>query len=174
MALIMGVILTRQSSFNGAVLLRSQAYELALQLREIQLSAVSATSIEGSYRTLLGATFTTASPQNYSIAEYTLNGVGGINSTDTYGQQGLIDKRFEISEIRSVQGAAKPMLANVTVIFERPNFDARFYMGNGSPLPPPVTAIEIDIRRIGATGDPSGVFRTVEITKSGQITVLDI
>lgn len=174
MALIMGVILTRQSSFNGAVLLRSQAYELALQLREIQLSAVSATSIEGSYRTLLGASFRTANPQNYEIAEYTLTS-GNVGSPDTYGQQGIIDKRFEISQIRRVIGPTnKPPMSGVIIIFERPNFDARFYQSNGNPLPSSVTAIEIDIRRIGATGDPSGVFRTVEVTRSGQITVLDI
>lgn len=173
MALIMGVILTRQSSFNGSVLLRSQTYEVALQLREIQLSAVSATSIEGSYRTLLGAAFKTANSQAYEIAEYTLTS-GKVSASDPFGQQGNIDKRFKISGMRMVQNSVETTLTELTVIFERPNFDARFFGLNGNPLPSNVTAVEIDISRIGGTGASSGLLRTVEITPSGQITVLDI
>lgn len=175
MALIMGIVLTRQSGFNGAVLLRSQTYDVALQLREIQLSAVSATSIAGSYRTLLGASFSTGNPQTYQIAQYSSgSGSGNVTSPVPYGKQGTIDKRFQISGIRQVQGAARPPLNDLIVIFERPNFDARFYRANGNPLPATVSAVEIDITRIGATGDLSGVTRTVEVTRSGQITVLSL
>jgi Tfp pilus assembly protein FimT len=41
MMLLTVVILNRQSSFNGAVLLRNQAYEVAFALRKAQLLAVS-------------------------------------------------------------------------------------------------------------------------------------
>ena len=42
MLLVTMVVLVNHESFNNGALLRSQAYEVALRLREVQLSAVGA------------------------------------------------------------------------------------------------------------------------------------
>ena len=55
--LVVAVIIVQQTSFNGSVLLRNEAYEVALTLRNIQLSAVSASVNNGSFRALYGAHF---------------------------------------------------------------------------------------------------------------------
>ncbi len=41
MVLVLAIVLVQQTAFNGSVLLRSQAFEIALQIREVQLNAVS-------------------------------------------------------------------------------------------------------------------------------------
>ena len=54
MMLLSSIILVRHSAFNGAVLLRSQAYEVAFALRKAQLLAVSGNNNSGG--TSLGTT----------------------------------------------------------------------------------------------------------------------
>lgn len=167
MAIIMGIVLTRQDTFNGAVLLRSQAYEVALALREVQLNAVSASSIEGNYRTLLGVEFTTTNTgkNKYQIFR-DINANGQIDSGEPFGKQGSLDKRFEISAIR-VDGVAIP---TVRIIFERPDFDAKFFNASGAALN--ASEVELDVFRTGQTGTGPGVLRTIQVTSTGQITVL--
>jgi hypothetical protein len=58
-----------------------------------------------------------------------------------------------------------------SIIFERPNFDAEFYSFLGTPAPSNVSAVEIDIRVKGTSGSGLGEVRTVEVSRTGQITV---
>lgn len=161
MAVIMAVVLARHDAFNGAVLLRSQAYQVALQLREIQLSAVSAVGVEGEYRSVVGAYFTTANPNKYQIFQDG-NGNNSYDAGEEFGQQGIIDPRFRINAIR--RGVGSTNGSPVSVVFERPDFDARFFGPLGGY---PDAVIEIDIVKVD---DPS-VVRTIEITATGQIAV---
>lgn len=172
MVIIMGVVLIRQDSFNGAVLLRGEAYEIALAVRSIQQSAVSAsgrsTTVGGTvdeFRTVLGAHFTTAEPNRYAIFQDD-DGDNYFDTGEELGQQGTIDPRFFVSAIR--RGNGTPETA-VSVVFERPNFDARFFDAANSEMN--TTTLEIDIARVG--GDQSGLseVRTITITRAGQITV---
>lgn len=170
MAVIMAVVLARHDKFNGVVLLRSQAYQVALQLREIQLSAVSATSrnvsgtsLAGEYRSVLGVYFSTAEKNKYQIFQDANNNFR-YDVAEQFGQQGIIDPRFEIRAIR----ASGNSIASVSVVFERPDFDARFF-GPGGELP--ASQIEVDIAKVGESGTGSDVVRTVEITATGQIAV---
>lgn len=169
--LVMGIIVSKHSSYNGAVLLRSQAYSVALQAREIQLSAVSALETESlGYRNVLGLHFNTGTPAFY----YNFRDADNDHFFDTgeeFGRRNNIDSRFEIDAIRLVGSAAIP--SAVSVVFERPNFDARFFTAGGGTGTEPagVTAIEVDIRLKGSTGSGVGDVRTVVITKTGQITV---
>lgn len=167
MVIIVSVILVRQSSFNGAVLLRSQAYEVALQLRSIQLNAVSATSESGAFRSILGVYFDPAIPDSYRIYTDTDTPPDFFyESSEEFGLQGLIDPRFEIREIRNIGGSYDGN--GISIVFERPNFDARFYDSGGQV---DATSIEIDIARVGSTGTGPGDIRTVEVTSAGQISV---
>ncbi len=169
--LVLGVIMVRQSSFNGAVLLRSQAYEVALQIREIQLSALSAVGESGEFQNVLGLHFDTATP-NYYWSFRDVDADSYYDSDESIGKRNNLDKRFEISAIRLIGDVSVP--TNLSIVFRRPNFDANFYVGSGTAVSSAVSAIEIDVRLKGTTGTGPGEVRTVEISRTGQITVQSI
>ena len=58
----------------------------------------------------------------------------------------------------------------MSIVFERPNFDARFYTSSG-PVSSAVSAVQLVVRLRGTTGTGVGVVRVVEISRTGQITV---
>jgi prepilin-type N-terminal cleavage/methylation domain-containing protein len=163
MAIVTIVVLVRQDAFNSAVLLRNQTYEVAFDLRDVQLRAVSASGDinPGSFRSVLGIHFATTEGNDgqYRIFQDS-NGNGYYDAGEEYGVQGQLDPRFVISELR-LGGTEEE---EVSVLFLRPNFDARFYTTAG--VRSPETILEIDIERRG-----SGDTRTLEVTASGQITV---
>ncbi len=167
--LVTSIILVRHTSYNGAVLLRSQAYEVALQAREIQLSAVSAMLEAGGFRNVFGLHFDTNTPDYYlNFKDDTTSGGNFYyDSGEQIGKRNNIDKRFEIGAIRLSNGATPNELS---IVFERPNFDARFFDGANSEITTAST-VEIDIRLKGTSGTGSGEVRTVEISRTGQITV---
>lgn len=170
LTLVMGMILVQQNAFNGAVLLRNQVYEIAFDAREVQLSAIGAVSgvTATNFRSSRGMYFDPAtSPKEYTIYQ-DLDGDAKYDAGESSGLlQGKLDNRFEIEEVREAGGAA--FGTGVSVIFQRPNFDALFYNSAGTQIN--VAAIEIVVRRIGTTGTGPGDVRTLEITSTGQIAV---
>ena len=168
MALILGVVFTRQDSFNNTILLRSQAYEIALQLREVQLNAVSATGYNdgGSldYYTLLGANFSTSNPNNFFVFLDTNNN-NRLDNGELRGEQGVLDSRFTITEIRTIESSSSNTVSTVSILFQRPDFDAKFYNNSGVEQTN-VIAVEIDVSE-----NTTGITRTVEVTSTGQISV---
>jgi len=172
--LVTSIILVRHTSYNGAVLLRSQAYEVALQAREIQLSAVSAILEAGGFRNVFGLHFDTNTSDYYLNFKDNTSGSGGdfyYGSGEQIGKRNNIDKRFEIGEIRLMNGVTTVSSPTaLSIVFERPNFDARFFTGANNEVTTAST-VEIDIRLKGASGTGSGEVRTVEISRTGQITV---
>lgn len=181
LVLVMSVMMAGHSAFNSAVLLRGQAYDIALETRQVQLRAVSIIggSVESDFRQQHGVFFREASPffagRKYQIFRDGLTGTAGkFDVNEEFGRQGIIDSRFYISEIRTKdQSGVEAAITNgVSVMFERPNFDAHFYDSNGNVLSD-VVAIFIDLR-VNGSADLSGPgnVRTIEITRSGQITVL--
>lgn len=167
MAIVSSIILVKQNSFNGGVLLRSQAYEVALSAREVQLNAVSSVGVAGDFRTLQGLHFdtTTSNSGIYRIFRDADND-GFFDSNESIGQQGSLDSRFEIRAIR-LGGLS---VTQVSVVFERPNFDARFFSAPNVEATS-VSSIEVDIARRGVSGNGTDVVRTLEITSTGQIVV---
>lgn len=165
MAIVASIILVRQNSFNGGVLLRSQAYEVALSAREVQLNAVSAVGVAGDFRTLQGLHFDTGANDTYRIFRDADND-GFFDTNESLGQQGSLDDRFEIRTIRTIGDSY--VGTGISVVFERPNFDARFFDNTGEIN---ASSIEIDIARRGVSGSGPDVVRTLEITSTGQIIV---
>lgn len=169
MAIIMAVVLARHERFDGVILLRSQAYEVALQLREVQLSAVSAASLAGEYRENLGIHFDTNQPNRYILFQDSNSGANAnfrYDPGEEFGAPGIIDNRFTISGIRPETGSISG--TGLSVVFERPNFDARFYDQSGELS---TTRIKIDVRRVGTSGNSNDEVRSVEVTNTGQIAV---
>ncbi len=164
MVFILSMVLVKQGSFDNAILLRSQAYEIALMLREIQLSAVSSINDgSGDFRADLGVSFnkTTAIDRGVYKIFRDLNN-NGYDSGEEYGIQGVLDNRFEIRDI--IVGTNNE--DKVSIVFTRPNFDAMFYDALNALSTEAVVLIVI-----GKKGAVSPT-RTVEISATGQISVL--
>jgi type II secretory pathway pseudopilin PulG len=164
MMLVAGVILIRQNAFNGTALLEGQAYEMALAIREVQQNAVSASALGGNTRDMLGVYFDTDRNTTYRIFRDPEKN-GSYQVSEEYGQQNYLDSRYEIKDIR-VGCSAQATLA---VMFERPNFDAKFYGGSGGS---PIAAADVEID-VGSKNSDDVTVKTVSITAAGQITVGD-
>jgi type II secretory pathway pseudopilin PulG len=175
MVLVSGIVLTRHSAFNGATLLRGQAYEVALLLREVQSTAISAAFADAvGYRNVLGVYFNSNAGANGLYAVFRDDDADYFYSTsEVFGEQGILDPRFEISAIRLIGGGGGTV-DELSVLFERPNFDAKLYEGPGNPVASGVSGVEIDVRLRGTSGATSAEVRTVEVTKTGQISVKNI
>lgn len=164
MALVSAVIITRQSSFNGAVLLRNQAYEVAFALREAQLLAVSGG--DESVRRY-GIYINTADATEHQYTLFADNDSDGrFDAGEQIGLTGKLDTRFEIRE--SFIGASAQ--TEMVILFERPNFDAKYY--NNSGIEQTDNVAYIDIARTGVTGSQVGTVRRVQVSNTGQISVV--
>lgn len=164
MALVSAVIITRQSSFNGAVLLRNQAYEVAFALREAQLLAVSGG--DESVRRY-GVYFNTSDATEHQYILFRDDDEDGrYDNGEQIGLTGKLDTRFEIREAYIDTTAHTEM----TIVFERPNFDALYY--NSSGVLQNDTVAYINIARSGVTGTDAGAVRRIQVSKTGQISVV--
>lgn len=171
MILVTSIVLSQHNAFNSSVLLKSQAYEIALQARETQLNAVSIVGDGTSdFRKVYGLHFNILDGANNSYRIFQdangdnyYSGVG-----EQFGKQGKIDTRFIISEIRTMEGDTEYSSPDdISVVFQRPNFDARFFTAANTEVSTNISKIEIDLE-LEATGE----VRTIEITKTGQISVI--
>ena len=175
MVIVLSIILSRQDAFNGAVLLRNQAYEIALAAREVQLSAVSASGGTGDFRNEYGLYFNSTSIWNGEYQMYRDATSGSDDdgfysgSSEDFGGRSKLDDRFEIREIRIIDGSTTDIPDEVSVVFARPNFDAVIYDAANSPVSG--ATVEIDVARRGSVGSGPGDMRTIEITSTGQIAV---
>ena len=175
--LVLSIVITQQNGFNRSVLLRSQAYEIALTIRETQLSAVSAiNAMSGGaedFRSVIGVHFDTTANFNQRYTVFLDEGSGFYESglgDIQMGVSGILDPRFEIGDIR-LNGASVAS-GQVSITFVRPNFDARFKTSALGALETS-GVVEIDVvptNGIGV-GCPDDV-RTIEITATGQVAVL--
>lgn len=166
MVLVMGVVLTRQDSFNSATLLRGQAFELALSIREMQLMAVSAEARSANqFRNTFGIHLDLSSANNYKRFQESSTGNRFFNSGEEFGQQGLIDPRFIIHRIYSLPSNSD-ITNPISITFKRPNFDAEFRIASG--VVSNADSIAIDITPRGGATSPK---RTVLVSKTGQISV---
>jgi len=162
MVIVISVVSISQGTFNGAVLLRGEAYDMALTIREVQLEAVGAVGSQGDFRAVYGVHFDTSG--QYIIFK-DANANGFWESGEEYGLQPSLDRRFEIRAIRPGGSGEE-----VSIVFVRPNFDARFFHPTGEVIAP---RVEIDIARRGSTETETGPgdVRTLEVSATGQISV---
>jgi prepilin-type N-terminal cleavage/methylation domain-containing protein len=157
--LVTGISLARYGSFNNSVLLKSQAYELALDIRQTQLYGVSVTSQTGDFNSPFGIVFT---ENSNSYVLFQDDGDYVFESGEQVGESYTIDPRFEITGLTTSCGSASTV-STLTIVFERPDFDAIMRgPGCGGATSAGIT--------ISAVADAS-VLRTVIIRASGLISV---
>ncbi len=158
--IITGIIALRYGAFNNLILLKNQAYQIALELRETQTRSLStiATSTTDvlAFRRAYGIYFATAQPTQYVIFRDS-NDNGQYNPEEALETRKL-DSRFQLSCIALNSGSCGN--GTVSVTFKRPNFDAII---NGSTAN---TSTEIRVKSMTSTDT-----RSVKINAAGQITV---
>lgn len=167
MGLVSALVITRQSAFNGAVLLRNQTYEVAFALREAQLLAVSGGD-ESTRR--YGVAFSTDSDEQHSYRLFRdSNDNAMIDSGEQIGVTGRLDSRFEI---RGLTPAGTDNVLAVT--FLRPNFDADFCTRAGGCSAAQIVSGPgyIDVARTNQTGNSVSEVRRVFVSETGQISVV--
>lgn len=168
MVLVMSVVIVNQNSFSRGSLLRSQAYEIALRMRETQLLAVSTQVTEDNSRFRYGANFSTTTPNRFQVFAIPATTSVALYSSYLVGSPGALDSRFSVASIATVNslGAVEPRAA-VAVVFNRPNFDAVFYNpANGNEYTA-ATEVRLSVDSVRNPGSP----RYIIITKAGQISV---
>lgn len=170
MLLITGILITRYGTFNSAVLLKSQAYEVALLIRKAQLYAVSSQSDEGNYQySDRYGVYLSKGDQTYVLYRNE-NADSRYNAgTDVALETAQLDDRFELRDIVDADNGGDPVGdGDISIVFTRPNFDAVFYDGSGLLG---VGVVYLEIVTSDGEGNDSGTLRTVEVTSAGQITV---
>ncbi len=169
--LVVGMMLLRHGAFNSATLLKNQAFEVALDIRETQVYAVSVRGNNADFREEYGLHFNMSNPQEYVF--FLDNGSvtpPRYNSGEEIDPLRLLDSRFEIVDLCvDVTTTANCDVDWLDVSFGRPNFDAGLrYRPEGGPTGNNTTkAARIDI---AATNDTS-FMRSIYITSTGQINV---
>jgi len=162
--LVTGVVMVKYSSFNSVVILKSQAYELALDLREAQVFGVSVGGGTNSYREAYGIYVDMANPNQYMLFQDASSDLE-YDAGEEIGEAYSIDSRFEITNICTVVGAGADVCTATaaSIAFKRPDFDAR--MSTDTEANPDVVKITI------ATTEDATQSRTVSVYASGQISV---
>lgn len=195
MVLVTSIVLVRQSTFNSAVLLENQAYEIAFDIRQTQLRAVSAQGgVDADFRAQYGVTFVPGENQYYFFR-------GDPGDNNFLGAPGQLDRRFSIVAVQRPNGVN--MNNGVHVTFERPEYNADFFFSGGRSLNKDwvniyicadddstnmssrlnnsndlrydmnndgvVSSADLDLIRSFSGGECN--FRRIKITNTGQITV---
>lgn len=159
--LVTGIALVRYGSFNNSVLLKSQAYEIALDLRAAQTYGVSVSGQNaGELYSAYGLYFDLSTPNSYQLFQDE-NGNRTMDTGEAVGETYLIDPRFTLSAITTDGSCSSPTRAAVT--FERPNFDAQVYV----PGCAGVTPIGIELTPVRDATE----VRTVTVSPSGYVMV---
>lgn len=172
MTLVSTVILVKNRSFNNALLLRNQAYEVAFSLRQAQLLAVSGSKENVAASNQYGIYFDVSSvnASRYRVFRDDSNAStnqGWYNTGDvSIGTLGTLDSRFVIKDITD-SGGNSLTGDTLTITFIRPNFDAYFKTSAGASVSGPVY-LKIGPKEGTYVNEP---YRLVEITSTGQISV---
>lgn len=158
--LITALVTFKYGSFNNLILLKNQAYQIALELREMQSRSISAVGYSEDFRRPYGLYFTTANRTQY-IVFIDMNDPGeaghGYYNPGEELEIRKLDSRFNL--LRLCSGANCGLTA-LSVTFQRPNFDA--IMNGGS-----VVDGKIHVVSLSNTAN----VRVVSVNGAGQITV---
>lgn len=154
--LVTSMVLARNNAFDSAVLLRNQAYEVAFAIREAQQLAVSG---EGDTNEIqqYGVYFDNSALLNRQLIIFRDEGStpdGRYTSGETVISTIRLDRRFNISNLTGGN--------NLSIVFRRPFYDARFKNDNISNSGP----VTITINKTNSSNN-----RLITVTTAGQISV---
>lgn len=168
--IVTAIVVIRYGAFNSAVLLRNQAYEVALSIREAQVFSVSIRGNSGEFREPYGIYFADAPTQQYLLF-VDADGDGRYDSGEEL-ETFTIDSRFAISDICLGASASIPTDVSaldcgkndLSVTFERPDFDANMQSTSGFSSAVQGTIVLVPINGADAQ-------RLINIRSTGLISV---
>jgi hypothetical protein len=164
--LVSGVILLQYSSFNNSVLLKNQAYITAFDFRDAQSRAVSIRGQGGQFREEYGLYFHAGKKNQYLLfQDVGSDAVAKYDAGEEVAVAYRIDPRFEITNICVTRSSVQSCgLSELSVSYQRPNFDANFHAhGAGSNS---IQSAEITISTLNGASS-----RIIKVWKTGQISV---
>lgn len=177
--LVTGIVMVRYASFNSSVLLKSQAFITAFDLREAQSLAISVRGRSDQFYEEYGMYFDIDNPTIYRLfQDDDTNGIDDpirYQSGEEIGVPRQLDPRFVIVDLCATNSVSRTCytdtasMNNVAVTFKRPDFDADFYAADdgGSETVNNIQSVEV----IFAPHTNSSVSRTVIVYATGQIDV---
>ena len=169
--IITAVVVINYGSFNNTILLRNQAFEIALQLREAQVYAVSVRGDSTEFREEYGIYFDMSNSQQYLLFQ----DIG--SATPAYydvgegvGKASNIDSRFALDRI-CVNFSSSEDCSNevddLSISFKRPDFDAQFASVDGfNQGLGTISNARIELRNLQGNN-----IRSVVVQSSGQIKI---
>lgn len=156
--IITGLVTLRYGSFNNLILLKNQAYQVAIDLRETQTRALSVAGTTGRFRRPYGMHFNMSEPDRYTLF-LDSNPENGVYDIGEQLEVRRLDSRFQLKRLCSGSSESCTSLPELSITFRRPNFDAIMNAGtvaNG--------VVEIETLTADST-------RMVNVNAVGQITV---
>ena len=166
MIVITTLVLARYSQFNGVILLRDLAYDVALSFREAQVYGISGRSDSGVFAYRYGVYINKGAPTQYIL-------FGDSNNDSAYESNEVVTAYtmrtgYGISEIcaHTTAGVNKCAstggLSTLTVMFKRPEPDAIIRSDVVGDVYTDATVTMLS---------PAGATRSVTVTSTGQIAV---
>jgi len=183
--IITGLILLHYGAFNSSILLKNQAYEIALDIREAQSYAVSVRGEGNDLREEYGLVFFSTNT-NSTTYDDTLSYIFFQDNDPSNDSSVIGDRRFDYTDPSSEQvGEPRPLdqrfyikqicvnscaqtYPMLSITYKRPDFDARIEVYNNSTNAyQQVSNAEIVVAN---TADPS-IERRVYVTVTGEVSV---
>jgi hypothetical protein len=167
-ALVVAMLVVRYNAFNSEVLLQSQAYEIGLDIREAQVFTVSALGEVGQFREEYGLYFDMITPDRYVL--FVDSPVYSGGSATVYYDEGeelgapyFLDTRYQIDGL-CINNCSQAV-DDLTVYFNRPDFDANFTSRSYSGS---IGDVEIIVAPVVGAGTET---RRVLVNATGQISI---
>ena len=159
--IITATVLAQYSGFDSTTLLRNQAYDIALSIREAQVLGVSVRGRDAQFRTEYGIYVDSTTNQYILFFDEDFSSNPTYNSNDPTKtiRSTALDPRFEIYDLIAGGSSGQD---NVTIGFQRPNFDAILLNDSGDT----VNEVEIVI-----ASKRSGETFSVYVNSVGRIRV---
>ncbi len=185
--IITSILLIRHSAFDSGVLLKNQAYEVALDIRALQVRALSVEGAGTDSRRGLGVRFSTGTVarscyrvflDSDSNNEYSLGTAGTSNTCGAGSSSGpspewieaiYLDPRFYVSRLCRGTSCTGGGHNNLDIIFKRPNFDAVI---PDLATPSTTDVLPIATITIASVRNPAAT-KNIVVYRSGQIAVED-
>lgn len=181
--LVTGIIMVQYSSFNSSVLLTSEAYLMAFDLREAQSLAVSVRGQSDEFREEYGIYFdiTADNPNQYLLFQddnyIDFQDPAHYDFGEQVGVPYAVNPQFVISNICATNSSSRTCYADdpsttgevvntafhdLAVTFQRPDFDAAFY----SNAKTSIQSMDITIQARNST-----LQKKVTVYSTGQISI---
>jgi len=180
MTLIMGTVLTSQSTYSEGTLLNNTAVDASLIVRQAQVSGVSVREFQpgtGDFDSAYGAMFQRGLGYYFFADRGSKNGIYDGDAACTTGsnneclQEKDVPSGVSVSSICSISTSdiESCNIGRVDITFVRPNVDARFVFWDLSINPMAVSSVK-GVRITFHTA-ASGLNKSIVVYTTGQISI---